>query len=92
MSRRIVALLLTRSRAAGERFPYQFQVVATLAINAHALPGGFLFVNAGAIMAARNEGELAGVMAHEIAHAALRHGTNKLSPYGVDNRIPSPEA
>ncbi|MGE0127202.1 MAG: M48 family metalloprotease [Blastocatellales bacterium] len=65
------------SKAAGERFPYQFRVVATREINAFALPGGFLFVNAGTIAEARNEGELAGVMAHEIAHAALRHGTNQ---------------
>ncbi len=67
------------SKAAGEKFPYQFRVVATREINAFALPGGFLFVNAGAIASARNEGELAGVMAHEIAHAALRHGTNQAS-------------
>src|SRR5262249_7790986 len=67
------------SKAAGERFPYQFRVVATREINAFALPGGFLFVNAGAIAAANNEGELAGVMAHEIAHVALRHGTNQAS-------------
>lgn len=66
-------------KAAGERFPYQFRVVATKEINAFALPGGFLFVNAGTIAAAKNEGELAGVMAHEIAHAALRHGTNQAS-------------
>lgn len=65
------------SKAAGEKFPYQFRVVATREINAFALPGGYLFVNAGAIAAARNEGELAGVMAHEIAHVALRHGTNQ---------------
>ncbi|HKQ77690.1 MAG TPA: M48 family metalloprotease [Blastocatellia bacterium] len=65
------------SKAAGERFPYQFRVVATREVNAFALPGGFLFVNAGAIEAARNEGELAGVLAHEIAHVALRHGTNQ---------------
>ncbi len=67
------------SKASGEKFPYQFQVVATREINAFALPGGFLFVNAGAIAAAKNEGELAGVMAHEISHAALRHGTNQAS-------------
>ncbi|HKX33463.1 MAG TPA: M48 family metallopeptidase [Blastocatellia bacterium] len=67
------------AKAPGERFPYQFQVVATREINAFALPGGFLFINAGAIAAARNEGELAGVMAHEIAHVALRHGTNQAS-------------
>src|SRR5918911_3280138 len=48
-------------------------------INAFALPGGFVFVNAGAIAAAKNEGELAGVMAHEITHVALRHGTNQAS-------------
>jgi hypothetical protein len=67
------------SKAAGDKFPYQFQVVATREINAFALPGGYLFVNAGAIAAARNEGELAGVIAHEIAHVSLRHGTNQAS-------------
>lgn len=67
------------AKAAGEKFPYQFRTVATREINAFALPGGYLFVNAGAIAAARNEGELAGVMAHEIAHAALRHGTSQAS-------------
>lgn len=65
------------SKAAGEKFPYQFNVVATREINAFALPGGYLFVNAGVIAAAKNEGELAGVISHEIAHAALRHGTNQ---------------
>lgn len=67
------------AKAAGERFPYQFRTVATKEINAFALPGGYLFVNAGTIAAARNEGELAGVMAHEISHAALRHGTSQAS-------------
>lgn len=67
------------SKAAGYKFPYQFRVVATREINAFALPGGYLFVNAGAIAAARNEGELAGVIAHEIAHVSLRHGTNQAS-------------
>ncbi len=67
------------AKAAGEKFPYNFRTVATREINAFALPGGYLFVNAGTIAAARNEGELAGVMAHEIAHAALRHGTSQAS-------------
>jgi predicted Zn-dependent protease len=67
------------AHATGEKFPYQFRVVATREINAFALPGGYLFVNAGTIAAAQNEGELAGVMAHEISHAALRHGTNQVS-------------
>ena len=67
------------AKAPGFKFPYQFNVVATKEINAFALPGGPMFVNAGAIMAAKNEGELAGVMAHEISHVALRHGTNQAS-------------
>src|ERR1051325_7757500 len=56
------------------KFPYEFHVVGTKEINAFALPGGFIFVNAGTIAAAKNEGELAGVMSHEISHVALRHG------------------
>jgi Zn-dependent protease with chaperone function len=67
------------AKAPGHKFPYQFSVVATKEINAFALPGGPIFVNAGTIAAAKNEGELAGVMAHEIAHIALRHGTNQAS-------------
>ena len=67
------------SKASGHKFPYQFSVVATKDINAFALPGGFIFINAGAIAAAKNEGELAGVIAHEITHVALRHGTNQAS-------------
>lgn len=67
------------SKAGGYKFPYQFQVVATKDINAFALPGGFIFVNAGTIAAAKNEGELSGVLAHEIAHVALRHGTSQAS-------------
>lgn len=56
-------------------FDYSFKVVNARDINAFALPGGFTYVNRGLIDAARTEGELAGVMAHEIAHVALRHGT-----------------
>lgn len=67
------------AHAPGEKFPYQFQVVASREVNAFALPGGFIFVNAGTVAAARNEGELAGVLAHEIMHIALRHGTNQVS-------------
>jgi hypothetical protein len=74
------------ARAPGHKFPYQFNVIATRDINAFALPGGFIFVNAGAIMAARNEGELAGVIAHEITHVALRHGTNQASKAYVAQR------
>jgi beta-barrel assembly-enhancing protease len=67
------------SHAPGHKYPYQFTVVADKDINAFALPGGIIFVNAGAIVAAKNEGELAGVIAHEITHVALRHGTNQAS-------------
>lgn len=56
-------------------FQYQFDVVNARDINAFALPGGPMFVNRGMIEAARNEGEMAGVMAHELSHVVLRHGT-----------------
>jgi predicted Zn-dependent protease len=67
------------SRAQGYRFHYRFVVVDSPETNAFALPGGYVFVNSGAIEAARNEGELAGVLAHEISHVVLRHGTNQAS-------------
>jgi len=56
-------------------FQYYFKIVNASDINAFALPGGPMFVNRGMIEAARNEGEMAGVMAHELSHVALRHGT-----------------
>jgi len=65
--------------APGYQYPYQFKAINQGEINAFALPGGFLYVNRGTIEAAENEAQLAGVMAHEIAHVALRHGTNQLS-------------
>ena len=65
--------------APGASYPYQFKVVNVADINAFALPGGYLYVNRGLIEAAQNEGQLAGVMAHEMAHVALRHGTNQAS-------------
>jgi Zn-dependent protease with chaperone function len=57
------------------QFNYEFDVVNARDINAFALPGGPLYINRGTIEAAGSEGELAGVMAHEVAHIALRHGT-----------------
>src|SRR5690349_9245005 len=56
-------------------FHYYFKVVNARDINAFALPGGPMYVNRGMIEAAHNEGEMAGVMAHELSHVALRHGT-----------------
>jgi Zn-dependent protease with chaperone function len=58
-----------------QEFDYFFKVVNARDINAFALPGGPMYVNRGMIEAARTEGEMAGVMAHEISHVALRHGT-----------------
>ena len=56
-------------------FRYTFDVVNQKEINAFALPGGPMFLNRGMIEASRSEGEMAGVMAHEISHVILRHGT-----------------
>lgn len=55
------------------KIPFTIKVVDTDEVNAFALPGGFFYVNRGLILAADNEAELAGVMAHEIAHVAARH-------------------
>src|SRR2546430_179164 len=65
--------------APGARYPYQFKVANLSDINAFALPGGFIYVHRGLIERVRTEGELAGVMAHEISHVALRHQTNQVS-------------
>jgi predicted Zn-dependent protease len=61
------------SHAAEGHGPFQFYVVKESNINAFALPGGFVCVNAGLVLATANESELAGVMAHEIAHVTQRH-------------------
>ncbi len=60
---------------AHREFAYTFDVINQKEINAFALPGGPMFLNRGMIEAAKTEGEVAGVMAHEISHVALRHGT-----------------
>lgn len=60
-------------------FRYSFDVVNLSDINAFALPGGPLYFNRGMIDAAKSEGEVAGVLAHEISHVALRHGTAQAS-------------
>lgn len=61
----------------GVEYPWEFHCVNDRSINAFALPGGYVFVNRGTIEAADNEAELAAVMAHELSHVALRHGTNQ---------------
>jgi len=65
--------------APGARYPYQFKIANLSDINAFALPGGYIYVHRGLIERVRSEGELAGVMAHEISHVALRHQTNQVS-------------
>lgn len=74
---RIGRQLSSNPKAGG--FPYSFKVVNDKSINAFALPGGFTYVNTGLLSAIDNEAQLAGVMAHEISHVALRHGTNQAS-------------
>jgi Peptidase family M48 len=67
-------------------FQYYFKIVNASDINAFALPGGPMYVNRGMIEAAHNEGEMAGVMAHELSHEILRHGTaqaTKAQKYGL---------
>ena len=63
-------------------FEYRFKLVNASDINAFALPGGPMYVNRGMIEAAKNEGEMAGVMAHEISHVALRHATAQQTKQG----------
>ena len=64
-------------RNSDAKVPFTIKVLDTEEVNAFALPGGFFFVNSGLILKADSEAELAGVMAHEIAHVAARHGTRQ---------------
>lgn len=82
LSRYIATLgskLVAQPQADGADFPYSFTLVNEKSINAFALPGGPTFVHTGLILAADNEAQLAGVLAHEISHVALRHGTHEAS-------------
>lgn len=60
-------------------YPYSFTLINDPAVNAFALPGGPIYIHSGLVEAATNEAQLAGVLAHEIAHVALRHGTSQAS-------------
>ena len=64
-------------RNSDAKVPFTIKVLDAEEVNAFALPCGFFFVNSGLILKAENEAELAGVMAHEIAHVAARHGTKQ---------------
>jgi predicted Zn-dependent protease len=80
-STRLVQRLGARlaAEAPGPRFTYRFKVLDLADLNAFALPGGYIYVHRGLIERVRTEGELAGVMAHEIAHVALRHPTTQVT-------------
>ena len=79
---RIAQNLISNSDA---KVPFTIKVIDSEDINAFAFPGGFLFVNYGVILAAENEAELAGVMAHEIAHVAARHATRQMTRTQIFN-------
>lgn len=66
-------------RNSDAKVPFTIKVVDSDDINAFALPGGFFYVNSGLILAADDEAELAGVMAHEIAHVCARHATREMT-------------
>jgi len=67
------------------KVPVTIKVIDAEEVNAFALPGGFFFVNTGLLLRAETEAEMAGVMAHEIAHIAARHGTRQATRGGIVN-------
>lgn len=77
-------------RNSDAQVPFTIKVVDSDEVNAFALPGGFFYVNTGLILAADTEAELAGVMAHEIAHVAARHGTRNATKAELANWMTLP--
>jgi beta-barrel assembly-enhancing protease len=73
--------------ARGPRYPYNFSIANYREINAFALPGGPVWVHRGAIQAATNESQLAGVLAHEIAHVSQRHAADQISKGVIANGL-----
>ena len=71
--------------APGPRYPYSFSVANYRELNAFALPGGPVWINRGVLQAATNESQVAGVLAHEIAHVAQRHAAEQMSNAMVAN-------
>jgi predicted Zn-dependent protease len=72
-------------RNSDAKVPFTIKVLDSEEVNAFALPGGFFFVNSGLMLKAESESELAGVMAHEIAHVAARHGTRQATRGAIIN-------
>ena len=77
-------------RNSDARVPFTIKVLDNDEVNAFALPGGFFYVDSGLILAADNEAELAGVMAHEIAHVAARHATKNMTRAQIWNMASVP--
>ena len=75
--------LIAQRQANSAKFPYSFKVVADNSVNAFALPGGSAFIHTGLIAKAENEAQIAAVLAHEISHVALRHGTHESSKANI---------
>jgi beta-barrel assembly-enhancing protease len=75
------------AKAGGPRYPYSFTVANQREINAFALPGGPVWVHRGVIAAARNEAQLAAVMAHEIAHISRRHAADRMTKQLIANGL-----
>lgn len=73
------------ARARGPRYPYSFSIANYRELNAFALPGGPVWINRGILRAAANEAQLAGVLAHEIAHIAQRHAADQITKQLVAN-------
>jgi predicted Zn-dependent protease len=71
--------------APGPRYPYSFTVANYREINAFALPGGPIWINRGVLQSATNESQVAGVLAHEIAHVAQRHAARQMSNAMIAN-------
>jgi beta-barrel assembly-enhancing protease len=77
-------------RNSDAKVPFTIKVIDSEDVNAFALPGGFFFVNSGLILKAESEAELAGVMSHEIAHVAARHGTRQATRGEIANLMTIP--
>jgi len=75
------------AHARGPRYPYSFSVANHSEINAFALPGGPVWIHRGAIAAAKNEAQVAAVLAHEIAHISQRHAADRISKQLVANGL-----
>ena len=83
-----VAQLLVRNSDA--RVPFTVRIIDSEEVNAVALPGGYLYVNTGLVLATQSEAELAGILAHEIAHVAARHSVEQATKASLFNWLSLP--